>query len=226
MEFCLYSIRNLLNGKGYIGQTTQKPALRWKSHVNGTGQVVHFAIKKYGSQNFAFEPMMTFGTQADLDAAEIYMIKVCGTQVPFGYNVEIGGSNPPLSEASRKKISDAQRRLFREQPERRKWVGDRFRGKKLSPEQVKNMAAGHLGIRLSDEARAKIAASATERQNRPEVRAAISVRTRGRVVSTETRKKLSILNRAASRSRRWAAILTQIKNDILSGKIPKRREHW
>ena len=58
----IYLVRNNINGKCYIGQTTKKnPVARWKQHIyaakHETGRHIMFykAIRKYGADAFTFE---------------------------------------------------------------------------------------------------------------------------------------------------------------------------
>ena len=53
ISMCIYCIENTLNGKKYIGQTTQKVKRRWKAHIKGdTNNAISLAIKKYGVSSF------------------------------------------------------------------------------------------------------------------------------------------------------------------------------
>lgn len=58
VEYIVYKITNKLNGKVYIGQTTEGIEKRWKRHCGyqiNDGTYFHNAIKKYGAENFTIE---------------------------------------------------------------------------------------------------------------------------------------------------------------------------
>jgi hypothetical protein len=58
-EGCIYLLRNLINGKGYVGKSIQKD-IRWNVHrkaaFSGRSTLaIHRAIRKYGWNNFSAE---------------------------------------------------------------------------------------------------------------------------------------------------------------------------
>lgn len=56
MKGSIYKITNLINGKVYIGQTTQPIEKRFKSHCYKDGCTkLYNAMKKYGKSNFSIE---------------------------------------------------------------------------------------------------------------------------------------------------------------------------
>jgi group I intron endonuclease len=60
-KFCCYIIANKINGKVYIGKTSSDTSRRWKDHTrlacdpNHKKQAIHFAMAKYGVENFDFQ---------------------------------------------------------------------------------------------------------------------------------------------------------------------------
>ena len=56
MMGCIYLVANKVNGKLYVGKTTQTRNARKKAHeklaMNGNGFVFHKALRKYGLDNF------------------------------------------------------------------------------------------------------------------------------------------------------------------------------
>src|SRR5208282_2526537 len=59
----VYLIRNLINGKVYVGQTTLTLRDRWNCHLSAarnTSKPSYFqrAIKKYGADNFSIEVLI------------------------------------------------------------------------------------------------------------------------------------------------------------------------
>lgn len=74
----IYQIRNLVNGKVYIGSTTESFKRRWFHHEsclkNGTHKNKHLqsAYNKYGKENFVFEVMETL-EDAILEREQYYL---------------------------------------------------------------------------------------------------------------------------------------------------------
>jgi group I intron endonuclease len=105
----IYSVTNLINGKIYVGQTTQSPEKRWKYHCY-RGYILTDAITKYGKHNFEFKVIDTANSHDELNKKEIYWINVLNSIAPNGYNLRKGGdSGGLLSEQTKKKISLAQK---------------------------------------------------------------------------------------------------------------------
>ncbi len=101
----IYKIKNLTNGKIYIGQTTRplhKRVYEYKSAFNLNkfyNQHLLNAFNKYGWENFDFSIVDTAPTINELNKKEIYYIKKYNTtNKDVGYNIELGGLNniPPL----------------------------------------------------------------------------------------------------------------------------------
>jgi hypothetical protein len=79
----IYLVTNLLNGKGYFGQTRSTLDHRWTQHLVGartTRSALHCAIRKYGGANFRIELLETVRrTREDLLQAEIEAISRHGS---------------------------------------------------------------------------------------------------------------------------------------------------
>ena len=95
MKKAIYKITNKVNGKCYIGQSIN-PKERWRGHICGDGQnyvsLIHRAIKKYGENNFTFEILGWF---EDYNEKEKYYIQYYRSYQPYGYNIQLGGQEPP-----------------------------------------------------------------------------------------------------------------------------------
>ena len=88
----IYKIENLINGKVYIGQSVHIER-RWQEHCMDSAQsIISSAIRKYGVENFSFEVLKEC-TVEELDELEKAYIKEYGSLVPFGYNIDSGGSS-------------------------------------------------------------------------------------------------------------------------------------
>jgi group I intron endonuclease len=92
--FFIYKITNLINGKMYIGQTTNLKQ-RWNVHKCITPKTsnnqLYKDIKKYGIDNFKIKKISTSKTQKKAHKKEMHFIKKYNTISPYGYNLSIGG---------------------------------------------------------------------------------------------------------------------------------------
>jgi group I intron endonuclease len=151
----VYCIQHRVSGKAYIGQTVQRLSTRLSQHrseafVRGSNGLLHKAIRKYGWDAFEVSVLEEASDRPDLDMAERAWIYIYGSIQPAGYNLESGGN-------SYKQIADSTRKA----------IGDRHRGKKLSPNHVDAIKRANLGNKhtfgkkASAEARARMSASRT-----------------------------------------------------------------
>lgn len=91
----VYLIRNLLNGKKYVGQTASSLRERWQGHVSsaqsGSRFPIHCAIRKYGVGNFEISELARAANKEELDVLEQKHIAESRSMVPEGYNRTAGG---------------------------------------------------------------------------------------------------------------------------------------
>lgn len=95
MTGSIYLIRNVINGKCYVGQTIQRPEDRFKQHLKllktNENQLISKAIRKYGRKSFELIILETSIPEEKLNEREIYYIQKLGTLHPNGYNLSEGG---------------------------------------------------------------------------------------------------------------------------------------
>lgn len=94
----IYIIRNTVNDKVYVGQTTVSIKLRFQNHLSsarhGKDYVIGKAIRKYGEDKFYIE-LLEECLQEELNEREKYWISFFNsTNNKFGYNISIGGHVP------------------------------------------------------------------------------------------------------------------------------------
>lgn len=100
----IYSYRNKLNNKKYIGQTTRPKQRKWEHHCHAftRGSNKHFynAIKKYGWEMFEYTVLEEYNFEsfeelkAKLNEREMFFINEYHTMdKKYGYNISIGGSH-------------------------------------------------------------------------------------------------------------------------------------
>ncbi len=165
-DYRVYVHTNLINGKRYVGITSQKPQKRW-DWGGGYRKNIHFfrSIRKYGWNNFSHEIIQDNLTKDEACAMEIKLIAEYKTTDPqYGYNVAEGGggvagyhhteetkrllseklsgaNNPNFGGAT---ISERQRELSIQRnlgkklsEEHKKKIGDALRGRKHHTEERK-----------------------------------------------------------------------------------------
>lgn len=100
----IYKITNLINQKTYIGQAINV-SKRWSDHRaaaihNHPVQPIHYALIKYGLENFDFEAIASCKTQDDANFIETELVKQYNSYIEDGkgYNATLGGMNAPKSE--------------------------------------------------------------------------------------------------------------------------------
>lgn len=177
----VYLIENTVTGKGYVGVTTGPLRRRWTEHVSAArrrqrSQKLQNSIRKHGPEAFEISALESFSSKGEMLAAEIRWIAELDTY-KSGYNVTLGGENPPSSKGKR-----------------------RPRG------AVEKTAAAHRGMKRSAETCAKIsAATKGNGKGKPksdEMRAKLSAARKGMKFSAETRAKISAAQRNRSQAHR------------------------
>ena len=95
-ECYLYKIVNQVNGKMYVG-ITSNPRSRKQRHFSKTGHsafsIIRVAMDKYGREVFSFE-IICIGTKEyilDLEIKAIALYRTC--EKKFGYNIKPGGQS-------------------------------------------------------------------------------------------------------------------------------------
>lgn len=92
MIYTVYKHTNKINGKVYIGITSQSVERRWQKGAGYTGQVFGNAIKKYGWDGFTHEIIATgLSKQEACDIEKKLISKYKSNNHINGYNVAEGG---------------------------------------------------------------------------------------------------------------------------------------
>ena len=151
----LYKILNKNTGKAYIGQTINKPEIRFNYHTSrlkkGThdNEYLQRSFNKHGIDSFMFYTILKTDDLESLNLYEEQFIKILrSTDRNFGYNIRPGGANSKLSEEHKRKIglsgigrvkSEAQRKAISERNKGNTW-GRLTKGKIVSEESKKKMS--------------------------------------------------------------------------------------
>lgn len=113
MKFYIYKIENIINKKCYIGQSKDFRK-RWAGHKrlsklaqkkskNEKIQPIHFAIAKYGIDNFTFEIIDEVSSLEESNQKEIYWIDYYNSY-KSGYNCDKGGNQYHRKDTSKDTI--------------------------------------------------------------------------------------------------------------------------
>ena len=108
--YTVYQHKNKINGKVYIGITSQKLEQRWGSQGCNYKSSPHFysAIQKYGWNNFEHNILFTGLTKEQACLKEQELIKEYNSMNrEFGYNSTSGGDIFTMNEETKQKISQA-----------------------------------------------------------------------------------------------------------------------
>ena len=93
----IYIIRNDVNDKVYIGQTTMNVEDRFRHHLSSkpethNGQAILYAIRRHGREHFFVETLVDgIETYEELNALEEKYIAEYNSMTPNGYNLCPGG---------------------------------------------------------------------------------------------------------------------------------------
>jgi group I intron endonuclease len=98
----IYLIRNLIDGKGYVGQTEMTIARRWSGHKSDARRndtFLYQAMRKHSIENFTIEEVVSCDSSL-LNDLEKHYIQFYGTHFStgHGYNLTEGGDNPPSAK--------------------------------------------------------------------------------------------------------------------------------
>lgn len=187
----IYCIRNLIDGRFYIGSAARDITKRWKDHRKTLRADEHAnfrlqaAWRFYGEDNFRFAVVEECSAEQCI-AREQHFIDIFDPE----YNIcRIAGSSLGLrrTEATRARISavTAGRKLS---PEWRKKIGDALRGRHVSPEARATLLGNQRrrGIPHSAEIKAKLRTAITGIKRSPETRLKMSAAQKRRFSSTST----------------------------------------
>lgn len=146
----IYKITNLINGKMYIGQTTQDPLERYGQHKSDAKRRpigrLHKAINKYKPENFSFE-ILEICELSNLSEREIYYIALYDSyNKNVGYNMSTGGENGRIGVAPwNKGLTKETSPLIKKMAEKMSGKGNWFYGKKHPPERIEHWRKSKSG---------------------------------------------------------------------------------
>lgn len=90
----IYKVTNNINGKKYVGLTTQSIHTRFSQHMCASrsgNSPIHNAMRKYGVDNFKISELDTAKDIDELCKKERFWVKELNSLAPNGYNLKEGG---------------------------------------------------------------------------------------------------------------------------------------
>lgn len=194
----IYAIRNLVNGKFYIGSAVhlqRRRSSHWGALRCGTHKNVKLqrAWRKYGSDAFVFEVLEYVVDVANLIGREQCWID-SQKAVDDGYNILPKAGSCLGRKHSAKTIAKMREAAVgRVIPEHvRALAYARIKGVKQSPEVIAKRVSAIKGYRHSDATKAKISAAHKGKKQAADVVARRAENQRGRTLTSEHRAKLSL----------------------------------
>ncbi len=192
MKVTIYKINNKINNKAYIGITTNTMKYRFDEHIyrseNGGKYKIHYAIRKYGKENFDIEMITTADNKEHALLIESENIKKYDSY-DTGYNMNEGGTGLIYhTDDTKKKMSE--NNYWR--GKNRSGANNPMYGKHHTEESKKQMSEKKIGVfagenhylfgkHHSDETKEKMRQRAL---GRPSPR-------KGVILSEETKRKMS-----------------------------------
>lgn len=208
-KFLAYLVVNKINGKKYVGITSQKLTARWSGHVRShrwsrKTSAIGMAIEKYGQDAFEVAEICRMQTMEDAHEIERKLVVQHNSYANdgHGYNLTRGGEGAVGWKMSLEAVESMRQKMT---------------GKKQSPETIEKRASYHRGAKRSaefcekmrrrtvtDETRQKISESITTyyKKNPPsrEKLEKMWSASRGRVRPQEERDRISMSHKGIPHS--------------------------
>ena len=166
----IYKIRNLKNGKVYIGQSYDLTT-RFRDHRKPckfkSNRPLYSSIKKYGIENFEFIVLEWIEDISKLDEREQYWMDYYKS-----YNLEYGYNLSPTSGGSTRGIKHTE--------EHKQKIGLAGKGRKHTEISIAKMVEAQKGKPKSEEHRLKLVEVAKKRWENPDYRKHMSETQKGK----------------------------------------------
>jgi group I intron endonuclease len=172
-----YLIKNLINGKCYVGITSKDERTRFQEHIYDSNKTIrkyaiHRAIHKHGANNFSVAILEKCSSYDSMRVSEKFWIATLKTHISggAGYNMTTGGDGVHghiVSDSQRKNMSRAANgKIFSEQHKfnisrSKKGTRNPFYGKNLSDDHKQKIGLGNTGKVFSEQRRTKISQALT-----------------------------------------------------------------
>lgn len=209
----IYKIKNMINDKIYIGQTTNSFDTRYHNNLEKRTDNDHLkkAIHKYGIQNFEIYKIFDVAfSKEELDIKEQCWINYYKSADPnYGYNKMTGGGKYGThSKEIREKMSRIMKTKMKEVR------------KNISEEEKQRLREINIGRKLSEEHKRKISQTMKSKVAEGGVNICnVGKSNKGRKLSDETKKKISKAKQNISKETRRKMSLSSSGGNNSSAKI-------
>ena len=195
----IYKVKNLINGKIYIGQTIRTLDQRKKDHFKhiraGSNVYFHKALRKYGDNNFEWKIIDKAENIEELNDLEIRYIKEYNSFIDYddsnGYNMTEGGMNSRPSEITKQILREYALEQFKHGHPNKGKTLEEIHGKDKANEIKKKLRNANLGKSLSRDTKIKIKKSNLGKSVTDKFREKMRDIVTGRKHNQETRDKIS-----------------------------------
>lgn len=217
----IYKVTNIVNGKAYIGQSVD-PIKRINQHIRYSGSgsyLVHYAVEKYGVENFLFEVIKSEVPIEQINEIEIQCIKEHNCKSPLGYNLTDGGEGTiGVSDETRMKLSRAGKgRILSEETKQKMSIAQKLSYTDERKEKMRNIALSRIE---------KIREESRNRVWKDESRKKVSDARKGKPLSEEHKEKLrqAKLGKPGNRLGKTASEETRqkLRNRVYSDELRKK----
>ena len=218
----VYVIRNIANGKRYVGSATRTFRQRWRSHLSMLRLGVHGNIRlqrawnKYGEVSFTFEVCEATLPEHAVACEQTMIDFYQSTSQQHGYNIAPNaGSSRGVTRSketrakiaensrkqfaspeARKQLSIAAKKRYADRPELRQQASERAKVQMGKPEARAAQSARARRMHGTPEARYENAQRTKRQLSSPEARLAHSQRLKAVMSTPEHRKKMSDIRKA------------------------------
>ena len=151
----IYGYRNKINGKIYIGKTTQPEEIRKRQHKNSKkNDHFHSAIRHHGFENFEYFVIKDkVETDEELNNLEIYYIEEYSTfkDRTKGYNLTAGGegSTGLIPTKETRELMSKSRTGLKRTEEQKRTMSIAQTGRKITEEHKNKISIAHTGLKRS-----------------------------------------------------------------------------
>ncbi len=197
-------VTNHVNGKKYVGKTSQGYLRRWLDHRRNarsdSGSLLGRAIMKYGPETFSVRLLYEAVDERECFAVEKGLIAEYGTLKPHGYNICIGGQGASGRRMTPEQRDDVSQRMLGNTN------GKYRKGLKATPEQRQRNSEAQKKLTISAETRAKMAATMRGQKRAPSVGRNISLAKKGKPVRGNYKAVICVTNDTIYQSVKTAAL--------------------
>jgi group I intron endonuclease len=207
----IYILRNKINNKCYVGQTTKTFNRRFRCHQTSHSCIGN-ALRKYGVAIFD-KLLLESVPEEELDYWETHYIQECNSIYPNGYNFDSGGhTGKHLSKEHKKKIGESNKgKIITEETKKKLSESNKghvpwMKGKHHTKESKRKLSEAHVGQKSWNKGRTGIYSRETKKKMSEAKIGKISWM-KGKHHTEETRKKLSIKSLGNTNAKKRSKIM-------------------